>query len=94
MRTEYEVDCGFSSFRISVDLEQAPALISTNFDPDWEEASWDGTPYQTADARHDLEGAIRLVLEYCPNWYVDPSDPRSEEDQLDDLMGHMKVREI
>ena len=64
MRTEYEVDCGFDSFRISVDLEQASAPISANFDPEREEDSWGAVPYQTADARHALEGAIRLVLEY------------------------------
>lgn len=94
MYTEYEVDCAFSSFRISVDLTQSSAPISANFDPDRDAESWEVFPYQTADARHALESAIRLVLEYSPEWYVDPSDERSDEDQLADLMGRITVREV
>lgn len=93
MRTEYDVNCGFDSFRLSVDLEEASAPILVNFDPD-EEGSMSQTPYQTADARHSLIAAIRLVLEDSQDWCVDPSDPRSTEDQIDSLMDHLEIREV
>lgn len=50
-----------SNFRMSADMVQASAPISADFHG---EDEWQGTPYQTANARHDAEQAAKLVNDY------------------------------
>jgi hypothetical protein len=50
------------SFQMEADLSQASASISANFHGD--DDTWQVTPYQTADARHNKFEAARLVAEY------------------------------
>lgn len=50
------------SFQMGADLSQASASISANFHGD--DDTWQITPYQTADARHNKFEAARLAAEY------------------------------
>lgn len=45
------------SFEMQVDLVQASAPIYAR----WNDGAWQSTPYQTADAAHDLDRAAYLV---------------------------------
>jgi hypothetical protein len=49
-------------FQMSADMVQAAASISANFHGD--DDTWQGTPFQTADATHDARKAATLVAEY------------------------------
>lgn len=50
------------SWLLFADMQQASAPIS--YDYHQEPGSCDVTPYQTADARHDIDRAAALVLHY------------------------------
>jgi len=64
-------------FLMSANMVEASASISANFHGD---DDWQGTPFQTADARHNAYAAAELVAEYfstgaddCTDvWSVDP----------------------
>lgn len=50
------------------------------------------TQYQTADARHSIREALRCALKACGSeFYVDPSDARSEEEQLEALVMNTRI---
>ncbi len=51
-----------TSFRMQADMTQAAAPISVTFHDG--ESWWQGTPYQTADARHNEVEAANLVNDY------------------------------
>jgi hypothetical protein len=64
--TDYRVTLSDGqTFLMSADMIQASASISANFhyasDGDY---AWQSTPYQTADACHDIDRAAGLVAEY------------------------------
>ena len=68
-------------FMMSADMAQAAARISANFHAGDED--WQGTPYQTADARHNAYRAAELVAEY---FRAGPDDCTEVEDvdRIDD----------
>ena len=51
------------NFLMDADLVEASAQISANWFPG-DDTAWQGTPYQTADARHREFDAARLCAEY------------------------------
>jgi hypothetical protein len=51
-----------STFLMKADMVQAAASISANFHG--EEDDWQGTPFQTANARHSAGTAAELVNDY------------------------------
>jgi hypothetical protein len=53
-----------SKFLMEADLVQASAPISANFHDPNEDGNWQGTPFQTADARHDKHQAAKIVNDY------------------------------
>ena len=75
-------------FQMNANLVQASASISVNFhggDDDWQ-----GTPYQTADARHDATRAAELVAEY---FRAGPDDCTEVETvETNPEPAHLKVR--
>lgn len=93
--TTYKIDCGFSSFLLRANFAEASSGITVDFGGDFDEDdTWSTTPFQVADAGHDVEKAVRLVLEQDSEWYVDPSDDRDEEAQLEALMERVTIREV
>lgn len=50
-------------FLMTADMVQAAAGIHTNWTG--EEDGWAPTPYQTADARHDIRRAAKLASDYA-----------------------------
>jgi len=70
------------TLRIRANLADASAPILYEAD-----GVWYSTPYQSADARHRPQEALRLVLIYLgPDYYRDPSDDRSDEEALDAIV--------
>lgn len=54
-------------FLLAADVTRAEAPLSANWhegEEDYAEDVWQATPYQTADARHDVFRAAELVAEY------------------------------
>lgn len=75
------------TLKISADLSQASAPISYK-----DGNEWIGTPFQTADARHNECSAIRLILDWFgPGYYRDPDDDRDPDDVLDEIMGDVSI---
>lgn len=63
--TEYRVRVEMSNgvtFTLACDMTQAAAGIKANWTG--EADGWVSTPYQTADARHDIRRAAKLVNDY------------------------------
>jgi len=90
--TTYRVTLPFATFRLRADFDRAGSDIEVNFDPDADDDSWGHTPYQAADARHDVAAAARLAVEHCGrDWYAEPGDEREDEDILDEVMAAAKV---
>ena len=52
------------------DMTQASAPIRLRYYPDSEEEHEMGTPYQTADARHERKIAVRLARDYDRNYHA------------------------
>lgn len=78
--TEYKVtlDDG-QTFLFSGNMTEANAPIRVNFH-DWEnEADWQQTPFQTADARHYPVRAAELLAEYFASDADDCTDISSIE---------------
>lgn len=91
--TTHRIDLGFATFLLRTDLVRSEAPIATNFDPEEEEESWSETGHQTADARHSLDGAIRLAIAGCGrDWYAAPNDDRDDDEILDELVSGAKVK--
>ncbi len=72
---------------ISADLSQASAQITYR-----DGKEWIGTPFQTADARHNEINAVRLILDYFgPGYYREPDDDREPDDVLDEIMDAVSI---
>lgn len=51
--------------RIKADWAQSASPIAwQDIDDDPDDATWHGTPFQVADARHDEKAALRLVRDH------------------------------
>jgi hypothetical protein len=73
--------------RLSVDLGQASAGISYERDGEWVD-----TPYQTADASHDADRAVRLVLDWFGrSYFAEPDDERPSDLILDEVMAMITI---
>lgn len=67
-------------FRMSANLAEASAPIQVSFpDQDDDGPVWQGTPFQTADARHSDHAAAALCAEYFSAGDEDCTDVRSVE---------------
>jgi hypothetical protein len=52
-------------FRIKADWSQSSSPIAwQDIDDEPADATWHGTPFQVADARHDQKAALRLVRDH------------------------------
>lgn len=57
--------CRGCKFTVAANLSRAEMPILVLWDDDPEETHWHGTPYQTADARHDMTQAVTLAKRYA-----------------------------
>lgn len=85
---------GIGTFRFSADLDRASAPICIEGQDDLEdEQRWTQTQYQTADARHRRDDALRLALRACGReYYADPDDRRDESEILNELLDGVEAR--
>lgn len=85
---KYTADLGFDKLVFFANFAEASAPIYYE-GPDGEQVS---TPYQTADACHDADRALRLIVEHLgSDYYADPSSSRSDEAQLDALLESVEM---
>jgi hypothetical protein len=50
------------------------------------------TQYRTADCGHSIRDALRCAIVACgEEFYVDPSDPRPSEEQLEELVMRSRI---
>lgn len=83
------------TFLIRFDLARSESAIQANWDPDEDPGSWSSTPYQCADARHDVRRAVRRVIGWCGrDFYAAPHDSRESEETLDEVMSHVQITEM
>lgn len=68
------------AFAMDADMSDASAPISANFHDAKSDSDWQPTPYQTADARHDIERAAQLVAEYFSEGESDCTTVKSVEE--------------
>lgn len=78
--SEYTIKLRFGdTLRVEANLAEAsaPIKIINDHDGDWRcEETVTSTPYQTADARHDVRRMARLVLQFLgSDYWLDPSIP-------------------
>lgn len=81
-------------FRFLADLVEAGAMIRLMTEDDDAEDGYrySSTPYQTADARHRERDALRLALLAAGReFYVDPSDARPADMQLDAIVRSARI---
>jgi len=91
MRTVYEIQL-FERFRFSADLTEASASIYIVGDDGLDDTC---TPYQTADAGHNLHEAAKLALLYCGrDYYAKPGDDRDDYEIVSDLIDGEEIETV
>lgn len=87
----YTCDLGFDILKIRCDFAQASSTIeyqASNSDDDWV-----NTPFQCADACHEITRAFELVIEYlgedywkCPDQDIDDDDDINNAELISELV--------
>lgn len=78
------------SLTISAELANASSPIHYMTD----DGDFVSTPFQTADARHDMRRAMRIAIEFLgSDWYANPDDDRDDDEIVDDIMGSIDIDE-
>ena len=93
MYTTYKINLTFDVLYMRADLDQASATIYTSCsdDPN-DDNSFSAIPYQTADARHDLNDAAILAISYMgSDYWLDPSYEFDEDEDEDEYIAGLII---